>query len=184
MSSASKSRTAFSYSVRFKRRTGCCRGGAEARNGGDIFGAGTHAPLLPAAFDQRLERDRVVATDQRADALRTAQLMGGDRNKIRAQGADIARNFAGRLHRIRMQKPTGRMYGVGHCRDHIEEQGLPSGARFFGAVEDGDAGGRARERGEQRLGREGSVQAHPHEPYPLALRARLLPRSITRRLRR
>ena len=63
-----------SFAVRqhsFRRR-------AEAGDAGKIFRAGAQATFLPAAHQLRRER-RAVAHDQRARALRPAQLVRGER---------------------------------------------------------------------------------------------------------
>ena len=53
---------------------------------GDILGARAGAALLPAAADQRLgDVDRLVAPDQRADALRAAELVRAKRQQIGAE---------------------------------------------------------------------------------------------------
>ena len=73
-------------------RQACGRGrrGAEAGNAGDVLGSRAQIALLAAAFDQRLGDMDVAAADQRAHALRAAELMGGDGHEIGAQGLDAA----------------------------------------------------------------------------------------------
>jgi len=48
---------------------------AERRDRGDALGTGARAALLPAAFDQRLDLNALVALDQSAGALKAAELV-------------------------------------------------------------------------------------------------------------
>ena len=89
------------------------RGSPEPGDAGHILGAAASAALLAAAGDERRASDRLVAPDQRADALGPADLVRRHRHKIGAQRLDIAGNPARRLDRIDMQQAARRMHQVG-----------------------------------------------------------------------
>src|SRR5216684_8062536 len=62
--------------------------------------------------------------DQRAHPLRSAQLMGGNRYKIGARGADIERNASGHLDSIDMQHAAGSVDEGGSGPDRLDDAGL------------------------------------------------------------
>ncbi len=77
-----------------ERRRGRFGRRAEAGDAGDILGAGAQPAFLAAAADQRLgQMQACVRADERADALRTADLVRRKRQKIGAQLIDIAMEF-------------------------------------------------------------------------------------------
>ena len=70
-------------------------GRPEGRDAGDILGAGAHAALLAAAADQRLrEMNILTAADERADALRSADLVGRKRRSSRRRARRYRRQYA------------------------------------------------------------------------------------------
>ena len=69
----------------------------------DGFGAGADAALLEAAEELRLKFD-VVAHDERADAERAAEFVGGDGHRGDAKIAEIDRQFAGGLGGVGVQR--------------------------------------------------------------------------------
>ena len=95
------------------RLRGRC-GGAERRDRGDILGAGAAAALLSAAADQRIgEVNALVALDQRAGALRAADLVRAERQQVGAERRDVERDAARRLHGIDMQQAAVAMHDLG-----------------------------------------------------------------------
>ena len=71
--------------------------GAEADDPGDVLGAGPVAALLPAAADEAVaDLDRVRGQDDRADALRAAELVRRQRQNIRPERLDVDREFCRR----------------------------------------------------------------------------------------
>ena len=114
---------------------GCLRGkpqpggvgrGAKARDPCHILGAGAGAALLAAALDLRVQR-HAIAHDQRADALRPADLVRRQRHKVRAQRLEIAGNPSRPLHRIDMQQPARGMDQRGGLRDRLDYPGFVVG---------------------------------------------------------
>ena len=67
------------------------------------------------------------APDERADALRPADLVGRERQQIGAERIDIAGDAPGRLHRIDMQQPAGGVHDRGGLRDRLHHAGLVVG---------------------------------------------------------
>ena len=65
--------------------------------------------------------------DQRADALRAAELVRRQRQKIGAERIDIDRNPARRLHRIDMQEAARLMHDVGGLANRLDHAGLVVG---------------------------------------------------------
>jgi hypothetical protein len=49
--------------------------------------------------------------------------------------------------------------------DHIQVEGFAGGARFFGAIEDGDRPHGFRQRLDKGLGVKGAIEAHLQHPY-------------------
>ena len=102
--------------------------GAKAGNGGDILGSRAQAALLAAALDQRLGDMDIAAADQRAGALRAAELVRGKAHQIGAQLADIAidpaRRPAPRRHAARRWRHA-RSSAI--SRDRLDHAGLVVG---------------------------------------------------------
>ena len=84
---ASRSRSAASRGARPPSRSAAAaRRRAEAGDRRDVLGAGARAALLPAAAQQRLAEARPdIRRDQRARALRAAELVGGKDEQIGAE---------------------------------------------------------------------------------------------------
>ena len=78
-------------------------GDPESDNSGDILGAGTAAPFLTAAAEQRLDLD-AVADDQGADALWSPQLVCRQGDQIGAEIGDIDVDLACGLYGIAMDQ--------------------------------------------------------------------------------
>ncbi|MGY4412500.1 hypothetical protein ACVWW4_004236 [Bradyrhizobium sp. LB7.1] len=72
---------------------------AEPNNARNVLGASAAMPLLCAAEDQRSELD-VLAHIQRADPLRTMELMAGERQHVDVRSLQVNRNPPDRLDRI------------------------------------------------------------------------------------
>src|SRR5690606_436180 len=72
-------------------------------------GAGTHAPLVAATVDQRLQTHaRLAAYVQGADALRTVGLVGGEGHQVDLHGLQVDGHLAGRLGGVDVeQHPAG-----------------------------------------------------------------------------
>ena len=77
---------------------------AKARNRRNILGTGPQAAFLTAAADQRLGQMQSLAPNQRTGALRAADLVRGNRQKIGLQFIDIAFDPSRRLDRIDVQQ--------------------------------------------------------------------------------
>jgi hypothetical protein len=102
--------------------------GPEARNAGDILGSGAPSALLAAAVDAPGQH-RAGSGDQRADALRPAELMAGERQGVGLELAHIDSDLAHRLHGVDMQPPAGLVdkgRGLGH---RLDDPGLVVGQR-------------------------------------------------------
>ena len=91
MPASSRSRSA-RHAVDVSLRCGHA-GRAESGDGGDILGARAQPALLAAAFDQRLGDMNVTAADERASALRTAELVRGDTDRDRRQARAILQSM-------------------------------------------------------------------------------------------
>ena len=71
--------------------------------------ARSHAPLLPAAVDQRRDpRPRPPAHIERADALGSVNLVARDRHQIDVHRLDIERDLADRLRRVGVEENPAR----------------------------------------------------------------------------
>ena len=82
-----------------------CR--TEAGDGGQRRGAATPAAFLPAAGNQGGQSRVFFRQQQRADALRPAELMGRQRQTMGTKSPQIDRHTPPRLHRIHMQQGAG-----------------------------------------------------------------------------
>ena len=70
---------------------------------------------------------RAVANDQRADALGTAELVGGERQVVDAERGEIDGHAAGRLHRIGVHGEPCAAPTRGHFGDRLQHAGLVVG---------------------------------------------------------
>ena len=87
------------------------RGRSEGDNAGQILRAAARAALLPAAANERIGKMNVVMpANERADALRTADLMRRNSHQIGPERTDVAGDAPRRLHRIDMQQAAGRVH--------------------------------------------------------------------------
>ena len=102
------------------------RGRAETGDAGHVLGAGTRAALLPATLHLGVKIER-IALDQRAGALRPADLVRGQRHQVGTERLEIAGNPAWPLHRIDMQKAARRMNEFGRLRHRLNDAGLVVG---------------------------------------------------------
>ncbi len=99
---ASESRSAAMLrDVRIEFLTRQRRRATERHRAGDVLGAGADAELLSAAVDDRLD-DVTVAHDQRADPLGRADLVAADGEQGAADGVEVDRDLAERLHAVGM----------------------------------------------------------------------------------
>ena len=99
----------------------------KAGNADDILCAAARAALLPAAIENRIHYKTLARLDKRARAFRTADLVRRDRQQVRAERADVARNFSGRLHRIDVQQSTRRTDNGSGFRDRLDHAGFVIG---------------------------------------------------------
>ena len=94
---------------------------------GDILGSAAQTALLTAAADQRVGQMQAGPADQRADALRTADLVRRQRQKIGAQVIEIERDSPRRLDRIHMQKTTRLVDDLSDLADRLNNAGFVIG---------------------------------------------------------
>ena len=95
----------------------------EADGAGDILGAAAASPLLPAAVQQRLERD-APAHREHARPLRGAELVPGDREGVGAELGGRQREPAGRLHGVEMDGDAALVRDGGDGRDILNRPHL------------------------------------------------------------
>ena len=91
-------------------------GRGQADGAGDVLGARTAAALLPAAVDERFDRDPAAQPGE-ADALGRADLVAGERQGVDAEAGDAE------------VEPAGGLHGVGVERDAWRVVTAPSAAR-------------------------------------------------------
>ena len=131
----------------FKARELVGAGRAEAADAGEIFGAGAVVGFLPAACDQRRQR-QTRADVQRAHALCGVNLMAGDGDHIRAERFCLEGELEKALHgvgveqRERAEPPRG--------ADHLADG--HDGAGLIVDHHHGDENGVGAERLRERLG--------------------------------
>ena len=77
--------------------------GREPDRAGDVLGAAASPALLPAAVQQRLER-HAAAHREDAGSLRRAELVPGERDRVRAEVGGAQRQPAGGLHGVDVQR--------------------------------------------------------------------------------
>mgnify|MGYP006943196337 CR=1 FL=1 len=70
--------------------------------GGHVARPGAHITLLRAAVHERLHR-RAAAAVERADALRSVELMRREREHIHVIAPHVHRDMPDRLHRVRVE---------------------------------------------------------------------------------
>ena len=85
------------------------------------------AALLAAALDQRLGDMDIAAANERAGALRSAELVGGKAHEVGAEVADPAIDAAGALHRVDVQHAVGGVDDVGNFADRLDHAGFVIG---------------------------------------------------------
>ena len=99
--------------------------GGQRDDAADVLGAGPAPLFVSATFDERPQRD-AAADDERADTLRAAELVTGDRDEIRAGGAFAEVEPLRRLHRVgvedRVRRPL--TYQRGDGGDRLDDTGL------------------------------------------------------------
>ena len=94
----------------------------------DIFRAGAPPLLLTAPLQDGVgEMNAARAHDQSADTLRPPQLMGRQRNQIRARTELVKRQTACGLNAIDMQKPARCMHKLRNGRNILQNTGLAIG---------------------------------------------------------
>ncbi len=79
------------------------RGGGHRHSPGDIRCAGTDVAFLAAAVQQR-HTAGVAPQQQRADARRTTELVGGDAHRRQSAGREVDRNLADGLDRVAVHR--------------------------------------------------------------------------------
>src|SRR6185437_8999031 len=104
----------------------CCRR-TEAGNRSDVFGSGTQRAFLTAALDQRLSDMNIAAANERAHALRPAELMRGKTHEIGAEFVHPASNTARTLHRVNVQHAICGMHDVRDLRNRLDNAGFVIG---------------------------------------------------------
>ena len=82
--------------------------------------------LLAAAVQHRLERD-AAAHDERADALRRADLVAGERERVDAELVERERQPAGRLHGVGVDERARRVGDRGELGDRLHGADLVVG---------------------------------------------------------
>ena len=97
---------------------GFARGRGKARDARQILGSRAPAALLPAAAQQRFER-QIVGNHQRPDARRAADLVGRQAHELDPEGSGVERDLAGGLNRVAVDRHPGRP-----CQPHDLGQGL------------------------------------------------------------
>ena len=81
-------------------------------------------PVLAAAADQRRGHQGLAAGDQRAGALRSAQLVGGEDQEVGTDFLQIERNAPGRLYRVDQQQATMPVYDGRRLADRLDDAGF------------------------------------------------------------
>src|SRR5208337_5289997 len=98
------------------------RGGAEPRDCGHIFGACAGPALLAAATDQRLaEVETNTLCRQRACPLWSADLVGGESQRVGAERIDVEVHSSGKLHRVTEDAPSRGMDEPAGCGDRLND---------------------------------------------------------------
>ena len=92
----------------------------------DGFGAGANAGLLEAAEELRVKFD-VVAHDERADAERAAEFVGGDGHRGDAELAEVDRQFAGDLGGVGVERDVVLVANRGEFGDRLDDAGFVVG---------------------------------------------------------
>ena len=111
--------------IRSERLQGGLGGGAEARNPGNILGAGPRPALLPAAPDQRLGNVKSRRADQRANALRAAELVRATMSTDQRRAPSMSSAMRpGPCTASTCTRPPASMHDVGGLRE-------PAGSRRF-----------------------------------------------------
>ncbi len=100
---------------------------AEAGDAGEIFRAGAMALLLAAAGDERLRHHQVGRGDERADALRTADLVRGEDQVIGRAVRDVERDAACRLHGVEHEHAAGILHDLADLARGLDDAGLVVG---------------------------------------------------------
>ncbi len=105
-----------------------CRRGAEARDPRHVLGAGAPAALLPAAATAAAASVTPSRTIERADARRTAELVGREAEEIDAERRHIDRDPArAPAPRRNGASAPWRMGDLGRFRDRLDDAGLVVG---------------------------------------------------------
>ena len=77
---------------------------------------------MPSAMDDGGKHQ--AGTDvQSADALRTVELVGGDREQVDSEGFDVERNPPRRLYRVGVKEHTVAMRDLGQFADRLQSSG-------------------------------------------------------------
>ncbi len=129
----------------FHRFTRCeYRGGAETGNSADVLGPGPQRTLLPSPTPRGHNGHLGRRSDQRADAVRTADLVGRQGQEVDAELGDVERHAACGLNGVAMHGGAGLAGKGGDLRDGLNNAGLVVGKH------DGDTAD-ARRTGQARL---------------------------------
>src|ERR1700756_620016 len=89
-----------------KRFPGNLRGLAQANDASHVFRARPESSLVMAAKEELLQT-RAFPDVQRADTLRRIKFVAGEREQIQTQRVHVNRQFARRLHSVRMEVNVG-----------------------------------------------------------------------------